>query len=209
MNRFNWMLPGFLLLLSVIAPLQAQDSLNVRLVNRIGDENDGETDYGTFLVVNDILYATELWNGLTIFNISDPVHPVMISNTPIPEGSIAFLSIKDYYIYANAFEHLYVFDVSDLEEPSIVGEYHGIHGELQLQRTTIEDDYLYSASFWDWEVLIFNISDRVDFHLSVECHIPSFAKNDTFVFVTGDQNPYLHFCEQLFSKISLLRGCEL
>ncbi|MBZ0263146.1 T9SS type A sorting domain-containing protein [bacterium] len=120
----------------------------------------GQDNYYELLVKDELLYATQGYDGLTIFDISNPIEPVVLSNTPVPEGTgIANLNLFENYLYAAGRQDLYVFNVSDPENPSIVEEFHNEDGDNQFRSSQIRDDYLYIASFRDSEILIFNIAD--------------------------------------------------
>jgi len=142
--------------------------------------------------------------GLDIFNITDPLNPVLIKRfnytmpaTAIGHGHKAMTIAENLVYIANWTGGLCVIDISDELNPYIMGTYTEGCGSAgtAMHEMIVDGDYLYVA--WDnvYGLGILDISDPTDIkkitHYSGISYARGIAKKDNYVFVTTYYGSYI------------------
>jgi hypothetical protein len=145
----------------------------------VNDSNDFIQDllvYGNYLYVNDFSFG-----GLRIYDISDPVSPILAgSYQPSNYMITSRIKITDHRLYltSSKFE---ILDITDPSNPGLIGSIDGFFGGKAIDVT---DNYAYAVT--DTALLIIDISDRTIPHLAG--NISHMGLSD--IYISGD-NMYL------------------
>ena len=74
---------------------------------------------GKIYIYNDLLFVNDVFQGIHVYNYSDPANPVAIGFIGIP-GNID-LAIRDGFMYADSYYDLLIIDISNIQNPHVVG----------------------------------------------------------------------------------------
>lgn len=141
------------------------DLTNPVLVKKIRLGLGKETD--RLQVHNNYLFVGML-DRLYIFDIIDPYKPVQLSLT-ILSGHISEIIIRDDRAYLgmirynnekNDYPALFIYDISNLSDPQVVGKYESSATMKDCRSFVLNGDFIYSINYWDDRIEIISIVDE-------------------------------------------------
>ena len=140
----------------LVAPIFAQDSLNVSLVGHVSPGYGGWTT--NVFVSGSYAYLANWNNGLRIIDISDPYHPSEVGfyDTYDTGGSVMDVFVSGSYAYLADCYSLRIIRISDPEHPSEVGSW-DIHPSVE--HVFVSGDYAYIADAIFEELRVIDVSD--------------------------------------------------
>jgi len=110
--------------------------------------------YGVDIVGN-TLYATDLYNGLRIIDISDLAHPVEIGGIVVPYHSIDVTVEDNYAFLSNYHRGFKVIDITDSENPTLA---ESIDTPYYVWNIDIQDGLAYISDYY-YYMRIYDVSE--------------------------------------------------
>jgi hypothetical protein len=115
--------------------------------------------YGEGVAANGNIAAISKWDGIKIFDITDPMNPMPMGETYELTTGTAGLTIDGNYMYVSDFDSLRIFDLSDLNAPALISSiYKG--GEWD-GTVVVEGNYAYTVSEGDG-IKVFDVTDKAN-----------------------------------------------
>lgn len=140
---------------------------------------DIEGNPNDMLIVDNHLITIDI--GLHIFNLSDPVNPVLVSMMDFETGTTPQLDVQNLLIVAATHdEGIKIIDASDFGAPVLVGNY--VNGN-ELTDVMIAGNYVYALDNTSNRLLIINIEDPANPLLTGACPINGRSSS---LFIQGD-----------------------
>ena len=117
---------------------------NVGISFNLSDVTPPRLNFGGsgFFISGDFLYALSDYNGIDIFNISDPLSPHWIGEMPF-SGSFGDFFIKDNLAYITSIKKIYMFDINPPESAHLVYTYQSTSTITAFSSIFVEDGYAY------------------------------------------------------------------
>ncbi|MBZ0265586.1 hypothetical protein K8I28_13060, partial [bacterium] len=117
------------------------------------------------LYVDDILFISGVFDGLYALNVQDPYNIELTPGCLIQEGAVVYLQYRNNLLYSAAPEDIFIFDVSNPYDILIVGELHVDQEEFQMTDFILYEHYMIVGSYWDEEILIYDVEDPENIQL--------------------------------------------
>lgn len=76
-----------------------------------------------FAIVDHYLYGLNSGYSINVFDLSDPLHPVEMSNANISRNDAETLFPYENYLFVGASTGVYIYDISTLSNPTYVAEF--------------------------------------------------------------------------------------
>ena len=112
--------------------------------------------YGEGVAVNGNVAAVTDWSNIKLYDVTDPVNPVLKGETGSLTSGTSSMTIAGSYLYVPDYDTLKVYDISDLNSPNMVyGVYCGASWDGAI---VVEGDYGY-ISAEENGVRVFDLSD--------------------------------------------------
>lgn len=122
------------------------------------------------------------YDRLYLFDVSDPVNLQELSEIVL-SGNIMDMEIRDDRLYAGIGRYsgetddspaLYILDIANPADPSIIGKYESTHYYKDCRRFELVGDYIYGLNHWSNHLDVISIADETNPILvwSTYLHIP-------------------------------------
>jgi hypothetical protein len=141
--------PGKIILVAMLSLSLAIVGFGKNLtINKIGEA--GQRIYSNVFVNGNYAYCAAWGDGVDIFSIIDPTHPVKVANIATPGGAGDIAVIGNYAYIAEydgmGMVDMQVVDITDMNTPLWVGHCFSIIGSSQPLFIRVVDNYAYLAS---------------------------------------------------------------
>jgi len=110
------------------------------------------TDNSNAIIIDNYLYYTDYY-GLYIYDVTDPINPIQVSQTPLP-GSSAYFAINNFYAYILIDAGYMIVNISDINAPEPVNM---VSMDVWPQRIAISNNVAYIAH--EEGIISYSISD--------------------------------------------------
>lgn len=126
------------------------------LPEHLADIATGQSDQVS--VRNQTLFVMDSLGRTTVFNVADPETPQKLAEFRPNAQTTDVLSVTDTRVYITQWDRLWIYDVTDPSNPSLVDQF--ILGG-QIRRIQIEGDWLYIASNFGLRIFRLNSGPEI------------------------------------------------
>jgi hypothetical protein len=123
------------------------------VITEIGSYPTGTSAFEV-VVIDDVAFVTDDYEGFFIINVSDPTNPTLINHTYIYQSYEVFIANNRAYI-GSFYNGLHIYDLTNLSKPIKIGSFDDGGNTVEIQ---VIDNYAYIANYVNgFEIL--NVTD--------------------------------------------------